>query len=616
MRVVVIIQARMGSSRLPGKVLRPVGGRTMLGQVVARCRRAARVDEVVIATTMEPSDDGLVDAAAALGVRVVRGSTDDVLDRFAAATRATAADVVVRVTADCPLLDAGEIDRLLGVWAEADAAGAPLDWLSNQLGDRRRIPRGLDVEVVRAASLLRAAAEARDAAEREHVTPWFYRDGARSRLLVSDPDGPDNSVFRLTVDTPADLALVQELVRRLGDDADLPAIAALLRAEPALVALNADVQQKAVLSYEAQRRQRVAGRLLVGLADAGPTIGVGHVTRVSALLAAWTQAGGRAELRGVGVTGALRTRLVEAGVGVVDAEAPLAAGQGAALASWVDERAAAAVVVDTYALAAGDVDALRTAATVIAIDDFGDALRGADVIVHQGAVERAALLFAGAPGLLLAGPPYLLLRREIRDAAAAEEGPSAGPVRVVVTLGGADVGGHSLPVALALADDAARGDASLVVDVVAGPAMPAARRDALLAAASARDRLRVHVDVAQMAPLLVGATCAISAAGSTSWELAALGVPALLVVVADNQRPVADCCVAAGCATLLDATLRAGDDVVADARRFVATLADDPGRRAAMARAGRALVDGRGADRVIDAVLPVLDAPRAAQERP
>ena len=625
MRVVVVIQARMGSSRLPGKVLRPVGGRTMLEQVVRRCQRAAKVDEVVIATTEEPSDDGLVDAAVGLGVRLVRGSTDDVLARFARATDVTGADVVVRVTADCPLLDGGEIDRLLTIWADADAAGTPLDWCSNQLGDRRRIPRGLDVEVVRASSLLRAAALATDPAEREHVTPWFYRDGVRSRLLVSDPAGPDHSNLRLTVDTPADLALVQAVVARLGDDAALPEIAALIRAEPAIAALNADVQQKAVLSYEQQRRLRVVGRCIVGLADAGPGIGVGHATRVSALLVEWARAGGRAALRGVGLRGALRQRLVDAGVEVVDADEALAAGQGATGGRWAASMAAAAIVLDSYALDADDVATLRAVAPVVAIDDYGTSLRTADVLVHQGSSDRAERLFAGAPGRLLAGPPYLLLRRELREAAEAaiasdDADAGQGPARVVVTLGGADVGGYSLAVAEALA----RGDAGgLAIDVIAGPAMPAARTAALRALATTRPQVRVHSDVVYMAPLLAGALCAISAAGSTSWELAALGVPSLLVVVADNQRPVAACCALAGCAVQihgqadgqLDGQLD-GADVVAAAVAFVATMRARPERRAAMARAGRALVDGRGAERVIDAILPVLDAVSPAQERP
>lgn len=596
MRCVVVIQARMGSSRLPGKVLQPIGSRTMLAHVVDRCRAASGVDEVVVATTDQASDDGLAKACAALGVRVVRGPVDDVLTRFTLAAAASDADLVVRVTADCPLLDPAELSRLVALWHAEDAAGRAPDWLSNQFGERRRIPRGLDVEVVPADSLRRAAEAAVDPAEREHVTPWFYRDAERSRLLVSDPPGPDRSDLRLTVDTAEDLALVRGVVQRLGASCGIDAIADLLAEDASLRALNAGVQQKHVLDHAALRRQRVAGRLLIGRADAGHDVGVGHVTRVSALLEAWCEAGGEAVLYGAGIEGALAARCEAAGIVILD-RAHMA--DGFDLAEMAELRGAAAVLIDSYRFGATAVEAVREVCVVAAIDDHGTALRDADVSIYQGPAARAEAMFAGAAGRLLAGPAYVLLRREVRDRIADAADAGDAEPRIVVTLGGADVGELTAPIAAALTgwlDERHVGQ----LDVVVGPAAPMATLHAVQALAGISRRIHVHHDVREMAKLLAGATVAVSAAGSTSWELAALGVPAVLVVVAENQEAVAACASEAGAARL------ARDD--ATAVQLARALCDDVAARAAMARAGRALVDGRGAERVIDALLDTIDA--------
>lgn len=610
MRVVVVIQARVGSSRLPGKVLLTIGDRSMLAHVVGRCRASRSVDAVVVATTTEAGDDALVDACAVLGVDVVRGPRDDVLERYRLACVASAAELVVRVTADCPLLESAEIDRLVDHWHREAGAGRRLDWLSNQFGEQRRIPRGLDVEVVAVDALVRAAAHAVDPAEREHVTPWLYRDGVRSALAVSDPPGPDRSALRLTVDDANDLALVRAVVDRLGADCAIDAVAALLAAEPSLAALNAGVQQKAVLSEAQLRAARVAGRLLVGRADASPRVGVGHVARVFTVLEAWREAGGQACLVGDGIHGTFVHRLAAAGI---EQRAVVDGGVDAAI--WA---AAVACVVDGYAFDPADIAALKVAVAgpLCAIDDVGGALTAADLLVHQGSVTRAAQLYgnrAGAAGGgVLAGPAYLLLRAELRDAMAtpdqAEPGAADGGVeRVVVTLGGADVGGWTLPVATALlAATAARrevaAEPALDVDVVVGPAAPPTLVAALEAASAAHAgaaTLRIHRDVREMAGLLGGATVVVSAAGSTAWELAGLGVPAVLFVVAENQRGVAAVVVDAGCA--VEAT-----DATQAAARTVALLAD-PSRRTAMAKAGRALVDGRGVYRVLDALLSQIE---------
>lgn len=238
MSTVAVVQARVGSTRLPGKVLRDLGGATVLARVVRRVRRARRLDAVVVATTERSADDPLVAECEGLGVDVFRGSEDDVLARFCGAARAAGAEVVVRITADCPLIDPGVIDQVVAAFV----AAAP-DYASNTLV--RTFPRGLDVEVMTRASLERAAREATEAYQRVHVTPYLYQHPELFRLLPVTGE-VDASHLRWTVDTAEDLALVRALYARLDNDDAFDWRRALRVVEdaPELADLNRGVQQK------------------------------------------------------------------------------------------------------------------------------------------------------------------------------------------------------------------------------------------------------------------------------------------------------------------------------------------------------------------------------------
>ena len=208
MTVTCVVQARTGSTRLPGKVLADVHGRPMLGFLLDRLARL-RVDNLVVATSELPQDEPVADVARACGVAVVRGSESDVLQRFVRALDAFPADVVVRVTADCPLSDPAVIEAAIRLQA---ATGA--DYVSNAL--LRTFPVGLDVEVVTAAALREAGDEADDGPEREHVMPFVYRRPERYRLAALRT--PERLAGRRwTVDTAADLDRVRAIVAALDD---------------------------------------------------------------------------------------------------------------------------------------------------------------------------------------------------------------------------------------------------------------------------------------------------------------------------------------------------------------------------------------------------------------
>ena len=237
-RNVAIIQARTGSSRLPRKVLLPLLGAPMLTRVVRRVARATRVDATIVATTTASSDDAIVELAEREGWLVDRGSETDLLDRYAQVARNQAATTVVRITADCPVIDPDLIDDVV---VALDDGG--FDYASNSL-EPRTYPRGLDVEAMTMAALERAWREDDDPGSREHATPYIYRHPERFRLRrVASP--VDLSAHRWTVDTPEDYELIRLIFDRLGrDDFSWRDVLAEIERQPALSDLNRHVSQK------------------------------------------------------------------------------------------------------------------------------------------------------------------------------------------------------------------------------------------------------------------------------------------------------------------------------------------------------------------------------------
>ncbi len=204
-----ILQARMSSTRLPGKVLAPVLGQPMIARQVERLRRCRRLDELVVATSTDPSDDALAAYGAASGLKVVRGDLHDVLGRFCAVLEAyPQATAVVRLTADCPLADWTVIDNLVAL---RETEGADY---ANNVTPVRTFPHGLDAEVMRPQVLIEAGREAADPYEREHVTPFIHRRPERYRLGALTRS-PSLAHLRWTVDYPEDLAFVRQVYEQL-----------------------------------------------------------------------------------------------------------------------------------------------------------------------------------------------------------------------------------------------------------------------------------------------------------------------------------------------------------------------------------------------------------------
>ena len=256
-KVVAIIQGRMNSSRLPGKILLDIAGQPMLSRVYLRTSRAGSVSEAVFATTTDPSDDPVAEYCELSGIPSTRGSQFDVLDRYHQAARAAGAEVIVRVTADCPLIDAALIDAVVKTLLEGG-----YDFAANRLPPPwpRTYPIGLDVEACTFEALEKAWQAAEGPQHREHVMPYLYEGvelATASRQLATgiSPRGfniavlqhvTDFGAYRWTVDTAEDLEFIRQIYARFDgrDDFSWLEVLELVHREPQLMEINAGVQHK------------------------------------------------------------------------------------------------------------------------------------------------------------------------------------------------------------------------------------------------------------------------------------------------------------------------------------------------------------------------------------
>jgi spore coat polysaccharide biosynthesis protein SpsF len=243
---VAVVQARMTSSRLPGKILMNIAGRPMLRYELERLRKIRLIDEIVVATTKNEADDPVADFCAGCGARVFRGSERDVLSRYYEAARAFEAGAVVRFTADCPLVDPILSERVIRHYLDHSSE---VDYCSVDVKDTPRpYPRGTDTEIFSMSALTDAHGEAASAPEREHVTLFIYSRPSRYRVWRASAER-DLSRYRLTVDTPEDFALVERIIEELypvNPDFTLSDIINLLDENPALARINDSVRQKKI----------------------------------------------------------------------------------------------------------------------------------------------------------------------------------------------------------------------------------------------------------------------------------------------------------------------------------------------------------------------------------
>lgn len=239
----IIIQARMGSSRLPGKTLKNLNGKPLLWHVYNRCKASKYADIVVIATTTDKSDDQIEKFCKRYKIPYFRGGVDHVLSRYYEVAKKYKIDVIARVTADCPLVDPTTIDRVFKAYTDQKC-----DYVSNIVPGERTFPRGLDVEVFSFSALEKAYREATENIETEHVTPYIWQNKNNQYNLgkiVTAPKELDRS-YRLTVDYPEDFALIDAIYGNFRNYKLVPVAKAIkfLDRHPEITSINADCEQK------------------------------------------------------------------------------------------------------------------------------------------------------------------------------------------------------------------------------------------------------------------------------------------------------------------------------------------------------------------------------------
>jgi len=243
MKYILTIEARMRSSRLPGKVLKSILGKPMLALMIERLEHAKTIDGIVIATTVNPDDDPIVKLAEELDVDYFRGSEEDVLARVLGAARQYKADVIVETTGDCPLIDPAIVDKVVSDYRIGGA-----DFVSNNLV--YSTPRGMDVRVFSTEKLEEIDSLTIDPADREHVSLYFWEHPEKYRLRnVSTDLPPELANLRLTVDTPEDFEVVQKVFEALYSREDIftfADIVNLFNHNPDLALINQDIMQKPV----------------------------------------------------------------------------------------------------------------------------------------------------------------------------------------------------------------------------------------------------------------------------------------------------------------------------------------------------------------------------------
>jgi len=241
-KVAAIIQARMGSTRLPGKVLKKVLNKTLLEYQIERVKRAKTIDEIIIATTTKESDNPIVELCEHLSVPYYRGSEEDVLSRYYESATQFNVDVIVRLTSDCPIIDPYIIDKVVLYYLD----NLPkYDYVSNS-----EYPRGMDTEVFSTTIIEEVNKKARKEYEREHVTPYIYLNPERYSLgkIVGSKD---LNKYRLTVDTTEDFELIENIITELypqNKNFTINDILSLFRKKTELIHINKHIKQKNIIS--------------------------------------------------------------------------------------------------------------------------------------------------------------------------------------------------------------------------------------------------------------------------------------------------------------------------------------------------------------------------------
>ena len=586
LRIVAVIQARMGSTRLPGKVLKPIAGAPLLWHIVHRLKRSQLIERIAIATSTNPRDDAIVEWAKANAVPVVRGPEDDVLARFARAAELLDADIVVRVSSDAPFVDAGFVDHLLEALIAQNG-----DYVLLEEGAECG-HEGVDPFSRRALDRLMMDAAA-DPVAREHVTGYFKLHPGFVRIARARPYMPlAKAGGRLTVDTPDDLAFVEAVHARMeakAGEASLADLLLLLEREPELRKVNAHVRQKSLAPE---------GGLALIRCDGGGRFGYGHVKRMIALARALRDSESLGVLFAVNGTDAALEPIREAGF---EAVRIAASEDAAALTRLARERNPDLLICDMREGASrASLAKLRNDIGLVAIvDDGSDRRFAADLAYYPPVPQAEELDWRGAATLVRTGWEWAILGSAPKSSAPRGNATPS----ILIAMGGSDpmnltrLAAEALP--LVKTDFRAR--------FVIGPGV---KNGAQLAAdiRAFSPGFETIEGANDLSSLYAQSDVAVAAFGVTAYELAASGVPALYLCLTEDHARSAGAFERAGMGQSLGLAANVTAKAIANA---VTSLLADPGRRRDMRAAGLMTLDGSGAGRVAADLKAALMAARS-----
>jgi spore coat polysaccharide biosynthesis protein SpsF len=588
LRIVAVIQARMGSTRLPGKVLKPIAGQPLLWHIVHRLRRSQFIEQIAIATSTNPRDDAIVAFGREHGVPVVRGPEDDVLARFARAAELLDADVIVRVSSDAPFVDAGFIDHLLASLLEQNG-----DYVLLEEGAITG-HEGVDPFTRRALDKLMMDAHS-DPVAREHVTGYFklHPDFVRIARAPAYPQLA-HAGGRLTIDTPDDLAFVETLHERLAakaGEASLADLLLLLEREPQLRAMNAHVKQKPIAA---------TGGVALIRCDGGGKFGYGHVKRMVALARALRDREGIGSIFAVNGTADALEPVRDAGFEAVPVDERHDAAQLTELAT---SRNPDMLICDMREGISGEelVQLSRHVALTAVIDDGSDRRLAADIAYYPPVPQAYRLDWGATHCVARVGWEWAMLGLD--KLAASRRAASPRPT-LLVAMGGSDPAGLTLRTAEALS----RLDPVFRARFVIGPGVADGARVARRIVGLAPHFETVE-GAGDLATEYAASDAALAAFGVTAYELAAYGVPALYLCLTEDHALSASAFERAGMGISLGVAERAQDQDIA---RAVWALLADPARRREMRAAGMTTIDADGATRVAADLAAALNARRVS----
>lgn len=578
----------MGSTRLPGKVLKPIAGQPLLWHIVHRLKKCRLLEDIAVATTTNPADEAIVEWCNAHNVAVVRGPEDNVLARYAGAAEKLDADLIVRVSSDAPFIDPGFVDHLVATLIEQDG-----DYVLLEEG-AECAHEGVDPFSRRALDRLMMDA-AQDPAAREHVTGYFKLHPDFVKIVRAAPYPPlAKKGGRFTIDTPDDLAFIEAVHARLAaraGEASLADLLLLLEREPELNQINAHVKQKPI---------RMSGGLALIRCDGGAAFGYGHVKRMVALARALR------DREGIGAIFALN--------GSEDAATPIrrAGFQAAMLHGASDlETLIDANSPDIFLLdgregpTRADLEKLKRGVAVTAvIDDSHERRLAADYAYYPPVPGAKALDWRDSNTLPRIGWEWSLLGLNPNTGTART--PSSLPT-LLVAMGGSDPHGLTLRLARALAPL----DSVFRVRFVIGTGMKNGSSVARGLVALKKNYETVE-GADDLSTAYASADVALCAFGVTAYELAACGIPAIYLGLTPDHASSASAFADAGMGISLGVADQVAD---ADVLRTVQWLLNKPAARREMRNAGLSLMDGQGAARIaadLSAALAIAREPLKA----